>query len=184
MTVACFLHVDGPVGQGADLQTWADEVCRPALRLGCPDSLIEAFEPVTVDDPYLGSESGKLLLVQASYSSERDLNPVFEHPAMTDALRQMPRQPEFRFTAEAFRVETFPLQDGSTPPRQAPVSFVVRYYRPIEQEQPFTEYYVAHHPQIQARFPRIRNIFCYLPVEGDVTHHAMRRRVLFNTEVD
>ncbi len=44
------------------------------------------------------------------------------------------------------------------------MSFVVRYYRPAEDENAFQAFYVAHHPPILGRFPGIRNVLCYLPL--------------------
>ncbi len=231
MELACFLHVDGPAGQHEQLQSWADEVCGPALNQACKNSTIEAFSPLSVADPYLGDETGKLLIIQAGFASADDMQSALLHPAVEAAIQSMPRQQDSRLTVEAFTTLPQPLRDGTTPARTASVSFVVRYYRPIEREQEFTDYYIGHHPPIMTRFPRIRNIYCYLPValpeafavarsgcflgneivfdsnedlnaalnsdarhelredykhflphQGEVTHHAMLRRVLFTAQ--
>lgn len=49
-------------------------------------------------------------------------------------------------------------------PRTAPLSFVVRYYGPMDDQQAFREFYVANHLPLLAKFPGIRNAFAYLPV--------------------
>jgi len=228
MTLAYFLHVDGPEAGLENFQTWADHNFAPALQRADASSRIEAFTPLGVDDPYLGNETGKLLIVQATFVSRDTLEQALSDTGVSTALASMPSHANVRVTDETFTVHACPLMDGSTPPRRAPVSFVVRYYRPIDREREFTEYYIAHHPPIMARFPGIRNIYCYLPVEwkragtiapaecflgneivfdsidqlasalnsdvrhdlredyrhflpheGDVTHFAMSRRVLF-----
>jgi uncharacterized protein (TIGR02118 family) len=233
MTLAYFLHVDGPEAGLTDFQAWADESFGTAVHRADADSCVEAFAPRSVDDPYLGKETGKLLIVQATFSSREALEHAMAGPEVSAALASVPRHQGARVTGEAFTLRACPLLDGSTPPRRAPVSFVVRYYRPIERERQFTDYYVGHHPPIMARFPGIRNIYCYLPVackgvssvtpsgsflgneivfdsiedlaaalhsdvrhdlradyrhflphEGEVTHFAMSRRVLFPGAAD
>lgn len=231
MTLAYFLHVDGPDGQHEELQTWADRIYGPALSADGNANRIEAYSPQSADDPYLGRESGKLLIVQGDFSDLNQLEGTLANPSVSKALAMIPKNRDFKVTSEAFEVRHFPLLDGSIRERKAPISFVVRYYRPINNQQAFNNHYVDHHPPIMAHFPRIRNILCYSPVkwsdpnpvapsnsflgnelvfdsindlnaalssdvrhdlradyrqfpahEGKVTHHAMRRRVLFSAD--
>lgn len=165
MTVAYFFHVDGPVGQHEELQIWANEVFGPALNRSDLADFIEAYTPQCVDDPYLGSEVGKLLIVRANFKTKDKLESVMADPQIADALGAMPKNKGFKTTAEAFIVREFPLLDGAYRSRSAALSFFVRYYPPIEKEQSFIDYYVNNHPPIMTRFPRIRNILCYLPTE-------------------
>jgi uncharacterized protein (TIGR02118 family) len=230
MAIAYFLHVDGPAGQHEKLQSWADQVFGPALYASGLGVRIEAYSPQSADDPYLDLDSAisKLLIVQADFAAREQLQDAMANSRVVDALAAMPGNGDFKVTAEAFTTRHFPLDDGSTPARRAPLSFVVRYYHPIENEQVFNAYYVGHHPPIMVKFPGVRNILCYLPVdwqdasgvtpsmsflgnelvfdsvedlntalasdvrhdlradyrqfpphEGNSTHHAMLRRVLF-----
>jgi hypothetical protein len=165
MTIAYFLHVDGPAGYHPRLQDWADKSLAPALESGGPAQSIEASTPHSVDDPYLGRESGKLLIVEANFATAQDLEAALAGAPVADALAAIPGGRDLQLSAEAFTVRHFPLLDGSSPPRRAPVSFVVRYYRPIDEEEAFRSHYFAHHPPIMAHFPRIRNILCYVPLE-------------------
>jgi len=50
------------------------------------------------------------------------------------------------------------------PPRTAPYTFVVRYYGPVENAAEFAAFYTKHHPPLLAKFPKVRNILCYLPM--------------------
>lgn len=165
MTVGYFLHVDGPADQTPGLQAWADEVYGPALNAISSDSRIEVYSPEKADDPYLGLEGGKLLIVQANFPIQKKLEATMSAPEVTAALDVMPSGPDTCVSSEALTILPCPLADGSVPVRTAPLSFVVRYYRPIEQEQQFTDYYIDHHPPIQVNFPKIRNIYCYLPID-------------------
>src|SRR5262249_39494437 len=66
---------------------------------------------------------------------------------------------------DAMELRFYPVSGEAEPgPLTAPVSYVVRYQRPTENEGDFVAHYVAHHPQIQARFPGIRSTMCYLPI--------------------
>ena len=183
MTLAYFLHADGPESCLEDVQTWADERFAPALHQADGNSRIEAFTPRRVNDPYLGNETGKLLIVQATFASRDALERAMSDTGVSAALASMPSHANAHVTDEAFTVHACPLMDGSTPPRRAPVSFVVRYYRPIDREREFTEYYIAHHPPIMARFPGIRNIYCYLPVEWRRTNSIAQSECFLGNEI-
>jgi len=164
MTIAYFLHIDGLAGQHDELHRWADNVFAPALCASGQAKRVEAYSPQNVVDPYLGSESGKLLIVQADFPTLEMLENAIANPAVAHALAVLPDKENFTITAEAFTTQHFPLLDGSTPERRAPISFVVRYYRPIENLQAFNDHYADHHPPIMANFPKIQNILCYFPV--------------------
>lgn len=165
MTFAYFLHVDGVTGLGDTLQVWADEIFGPALLGTTLPQSVETYAPLSVDDYYLGNESGKLLMVEASFLTTGQLQTALESTQVADALAVMPKGPDNRVSTEVFTTRHFPLLDGSTAARRAPVSFVVRYYRPIDKENAFRDHYFKHHPPIMRHFPRIRNILCYEPVD-------------------
>lgn len=165
MTIAYFLHVDGAAQWCDALQDWADHALAPTLNSCGRAVRIEAYTPQSAHDPYLGSETGKLLLVQADFMTRADLEATLSHASVLSALAGIPAREHLDVTAEAFTPRHFPLLDGSTPPRQAPTSFVVRYYPPTDDPASFAQHYIDHHPPIMARFPRIRNILCYLPLD-------------------
>ncbi|MFT7265658.1 MAG: hypothetical protein ACI9A2_003745, partial [Halioglobus sp.] len=49
--------------------------------------------------------------------------------------------------------------------RTAALSFVVRYYGPVENQAEFVDFYTKNHPPLLAKFPDIRNVLCYLPMD-------------------
>jgi len=165
MTIGYFLHVDGPTDHLDGFQSWADEVYGPALHAISSDCRIEIYSPENVSDPYLGTEAGKLLIVQVNFPSRHELESTISVPDIAAALKATPSGPDICISSEALIILPCPLADGSKPARTAPLSFVVRYYRPIEHEQTFIEYYIDNHPPIQVNFPKIRNIFCYLAID-------------------
>ncbi len=44
-----------------------------------------------------------------------------------------------------------------------PLALLVHYYGPTDDPEAFAAHYVAHHPPLLARFPRVREVLCYLP---------------------
>lgn len=48
----------------------------------------------------------------------------------------------------------------------ARLSLLVHYHAPVEDAPGFARHYVAHHPPLLARLPRIRAILCHLPSGG------------------
>ena len=54
--------------------------------------------------------------------------------------------------------------DDTAVRRTAPLSFNVRYYRPVDDEDGFSPHYLTHHPQILARRPKVRNVLSYVPI--------------------
>lgn len=183
MTIAYFLHVDGPAGQHEKLQVWADDVFGPALGESGEVNSIEAFTPQSAEDPYLGCEASKLLIVQADFTRRDQLEAAMADVLVADALIAMPQDGDFQVTAEAFTVRHFPLLDGSISTQRAATSFVVRYYPPIEKEKAFNQYYFDHHPPIMAHFPRIRNILCYVPIDWQDASQVTPSRSFLGNEI-
>lgn len=71
--------------------------------------------------------------------------------------------PQWR--AGVFRIEREPVpsprDDGA-----APLSLVVHYYGPVDDEAGFVAHYVANHPPILARLPSVREVLCYVPTDA------------------
>jgi hypothetical protein len=84
--------------------------------------------------------------------------------------------------------EMIAAQIGDAPDpqnRKAALSFVVRYFEPIAEAERFCDIYIANHPPILARFPDVRNVFCYLPIDielGDLpaSKVALGNEVVFD----
>ena len=68
-------------------------------------------------------------------------------------------------TCTAMRHVPFPVAGQNSPaPLLSRFSYVVRYYRPADDEAAFVKHYLDDHPSLLGRFPGIRNVICYLPV--------------------
>ena len=125
MSVAYFLHVDGPTGKHSELQSWADETFGPALHHTGLAQSVEAYTPQSADDPYLhlGESVDKLLIVQADFAGKEQLETAMANPRVADAFKLMPDHAEFQLAAEAWTAQQYPLKDGSIAPRKALLQF-------------------------------------------------------------
>ena len=73
--------------------------------------------------------------------------------------------PEVRPSFGIFEAVGVPvLGQKDVSPRTAPMSFVVRYYGPMPDQNAFQAFYVANHLPMLAKFPAIRNAYAFLPV--------------------
>lgn len=78
----------------------------------------------------------------------------------------------------------FPVAGRQAPSaRTAPMSFVVRYYGPTADLAAFDRFYVDNHPPILARFPGIRNVLCYLPMNWRSTGPVRDSSLILGNEV-
>ena len=94
--------------------------------------------------------------------------------------------PSFR----AFRVQPSAVAgEDSVQPRTAGLSFLVRYFGPMPDEEAFVDFYTAYHPPILGRLPGIRNVRCYLPealpdTDLPVTQARFINEVVFDDVAD
>lgn len=170
MAVTLFIDYPGDPALAGALRQWFEG--RPLDYLSQhPDVVaVETYQPdptpvVLFDDP-----PAPPLMVQIDVADLDALHAITGAEAFAKELAGeeprligagMPR-------ADAFRPEHFPLPGAVAPaPRTAPMSFVVRYYPPVADAAAFTRFYTEGHPPLLARFPGIRNVLCYLPLDWD-----------------
>ena len=68
------------------------------------------------------------------------------------------------YTGSSFERRFYPVGGETEPaPLTAPFSYVVRYYRPAEDEAAFIKNYVETHPPTLGKLPGIRSVMCYFP---------------------
>jgi len=128
---------------------------------------VEIYLPATGDLPKMHDLPAPAMIVQIDVDTAAAAEALLESPEF-----------ERRFTTgDAYpnAVEKIDLQilqpvhfdlpgHESPPPRTAPFSFVVRYYGPVADAAAFIDFYTANHPPLLAKFPNIRNVLCYLPL--------------------
>jgi len=194
MSHSVFITYAGP-GEHADaVTTWFEEAPLAALKAQAALKAIDLFNFEKAHDPYLDDGDGPLLLVDLHFDDIAGMEAALGAPEVLAAMGDPAGLPVTgcEVTLDAFRVvrEAVAGEEVAAPDRQAPMSYVVRYYRPVEDEKVFTEFYVAHHPQVEALFPKIRNAICYLPVTWNnptliaISDCMLGNEVVFDTVAD
>jgi hypothetical protein len=168
MSHALFISYDGPGDQQAALTAWFEDRPLSALRAQDAVRAIELFSFEKAHDPYLDDGAGPLLLVELGFDDAAGMAAALGAADVRAALGPSGAPPGLgvAVTLDAFRVvrQTLPGQETAATERRGTMSYIVRYYRPAEDEQTFTDFYVAKHPPLLAQFPNIRNVLCFLPV--------------------
>lgn len=117
-------------------------------------------------DPYIEHEAPPSILAMLAFANFEALESAAMSPVLADGLGLLPPG---TVTCTAMTSEFFPVAGEKTPaPLTAHFSYVVRYFRPAEDEALFVNSYIAEHPPILAKLPGIRNVMCYVPLRW---HH-------------
>ena len=185
MAVSLFLTYFGKAADGPALQGWFRDGPAAALRSSGAEWL-ELYVPEASHDPFLDDGEGPLLIAEFGFADQTAL----ENAAASDEFRHwlcdlsgLPVS-DCRVTAEAFEVLPSPVAgESQASPRTAPVSYVVRYYRPAGDEEKFIAYYLEHHPALLGQFARIRNVLCYRPLTWQNHTGLAESDCMFGNEV-
>jgi hypothetical protein len=170
MTIAWFLTFNGPEEQRPDAPDWFRGNALGAIS-GHPGVVdINLFTAERGSDPFHDDGAGPLLMVQVDFDDVGNLNSLLATSGIQNSfLFNTEQMPAGCDAVQGVYQTVDQIVEGQSAvlPRTAPLSYAVRYFRPAEDEKAFTDFYVAHHPQVEAKFPGIRNIYCYLPVPRD-----------------
>ena len=162
MSVSVFLSFDDAAGEAAARDDGFARAAREGLASAPGLRFIEVSQPAPDDVPAFDDGPPPALLAELNFDDAEDARALLESAALRDALAAA--GVTGGITADVFHAVHFPLPDRiKPPPRTAPLSFVVRYHRPVQNEAAFANFYTLHHPPLLAQFPGIRNVLCYLP---------------------
>jgi len=68
-------------------------------------------------------------------------------------------------TVGLYKIHREPLPEQAVAgDRSATMSFMVRYYGPVDDPAGFASHYIAHHPPLLAKFPKVHNVLAFDPV--------------------
>lgn len=168
MTIAYFLVFSGAAEYGEAVRAWLKGAPAALFKAAPGLATLDLYVPErTARDPYLHDGPGPLAMLQSGFRSQKELEAFLATAEFRAAVVAPSPAPPDKVTVvhDAMEQRFYPVVGEEEPgPLTAPVSYVVRYQRPAENEAEFVSHYVAHHPQIQARFPGIRSIMCYVPI--------------------
>lgn len=185
MTHCLFLTYEGSSAQSTDFLDWIRHRGRQWLTGRTAQIDVDLFRPAHGEVALFedGPAPAAMLEISATRQTLLDLiagdgfNETFQKGAL-DVL------PGLEASMGLFRKLATPVACASSAtPRTADLSFVVRYYGPSPDERAFQDFYTANHPPILARFPAIRNVFCYLPEPISATAFAPSEVMLGNEVV-
>lgn len=169
MTISYFLVYSGAPEFGDAVRAWLKGAPASLFKAAPGLESLDLYTPErTAKDPYLHDGPGPLAMLQAGFRSRQELEAFLGSPAFRATVIAPSPAPPDKVTVvhDAMEQRFYPVTGETRPgPLTAPISYVVRYQRPADNEAAFIAHYVAHHPQIQARFPGIRSIMCYVPIQ-------------------
>ena len=186
MTIAWFLTFDGPERFRPEMADWFKDNAIAALSNPSLVLSIDLFTQEKAHDPFNDDGEGPLLMVQTGFRSVDDLEGLLATQEIRECFLFDPSLlPEgCRVVQGVYYIVEGPVAGNATAqPRTASFSYAVRYYRPAEDEKAFTDFYLSHHPQIEADFPKIRNAICYMPVNWNNSTSVPVEDIMIGNEV-
>ena len=167
MTIVHLLTYTAAEADGAAFREWLSDAALPALALLPGVGSIDLYVPAgKVSDPYLDDGAGPVATVMTGYASVEAAEAAMADPGFIDAFEHRTECPvSADATHDLMEMRFFKVPNTPEPTHfTAPISYVVRYHRPAENEDEFIAHYLSHHPPILATFPNIRNVICYVPL--------------------
>jgi len=147
---------------------------------------VEFYTPEPGDAPTLDDVPVPALIVQIAFDSVPAAKALSESAQFRKLFldKAMFSTQIDKINMEILETVHFDLPGHDTPPpRTAALSFVVRYYGPVQDAGSFRNFYMENHPPILAKFPNIRNVLCYLPPGGETGAISDERLVIGNEVV-
>jgi hypothetical protein len=162
-------------------------------RLPDADGLqsVDLFEPTDERgrDPFNRDTDAPLLIALLDFESEDALRRAMSSAPLAEVVQSIPQG--LAITVTALERAAYPVDDDPEgPDTEAPVSYVVRYHRPADDEDLFRRNYVASHPPTQAKLPGIRSVMCYFPrpdlnpAQWPSLDYLIGNEVVFDTVAD
>ena len=180
-TAACEILLTGLAGHASS----AAERLAVALRAAGPAGLgrIDIYLPASEagHDPFNLPEPAPDAIVIAEFDACKALGDAMRNGAIDGAIAVLPS--DARVVATGFERHYYPVPDGPGTTLTAPISYVVRYRRPAEDEAAFRQCYLDSHPSVQAGLPGIRAILCYLPLDDLAVPGVAQGDYLIGNEV-
>ena len=154
--------LSGAETEAASAMAWFDAGPAQAWAKIAGLSALDVYRPIEgTEDPYNKDDGPPLLIAVAEFASVEVLQAAA--PGLDLGLAGLPPATHATFTP--MERKFYPVAGENAPgPLRAPFSYVVRYRRPAEDEAAFVAHYVAEPPSLEAQFPRIRSVMCYIPL--------------------
>lgn len=152
------------------------------------------YTPVTYHDPYLDDGPGPILALQLEFpdlvSLERNVGPgghlqTLANPVVFPSLKGASA------VQQAMLTRRFPAaRPGAQVDGAVFCTYLVEYPGQAENYNAWLTHYVTHHPQLMAKFPKIRQMEIYTPatfisaLPFAFIERMQRNKVVFDTQAD
>lgn len=167
MTHVHFTIYDGAEADGEAFRAWLNGAPLDAFKALPGLQSLDLYVPAEpIGDPYLDDGAGPMATVMSGFASLAEAEAASASDGYRMAAVDRTGCPvAAEVSQEIMEMVFYPVEGEDAPsPLSAPISYVVRYHRPAEDEAAFVSHYVAQHPPLLGEFPGIRNVMCYLPV--------------------
>ena len=186
MNIAIFVTIWSAAISSADLNTKFLGEPLDFLKAESAVRVVEFYVPEAGDVPKMENVPAPAFIVQIDMQGS-DTAKALVNSEKFQALFMDENSfgaPVDEIKLEVTEVVPFPLQGQTTPSaRTAPLSFVVRYYGPIKNAAEFVDFYTKNQPPILSKFPGVRNVLCYLPLDWQNEGEVLDNRLLVGNEV-
>jgi hypothetical protein len=153
---------------GADregaVQAWAERDAAPAWSALPELTAVDIYQPRRggTHDPFNNDGPGPLLMAMLQFPTREKLDAGLGDARLRQSVGGAPA--DVTITGTAFERRFYPVTGEPNPgPLRAPFSYVVRYHHPADNVEEFVSHYIADHPPILGKLPKIRSVLCYLP---------------------
>jgi uncharacterized protein (TIGR02118 family) len=136
-----------------------------ALRgiAGLAHARIMTPDRTPADQPFARDGSGPDLALQLYFGTLAAAQAALRADSPLTRLAPLQNLPPGSVTHELMSARVFPT--GASPPADPCLTFFVSYRGPAEDPQAWLDHYDKHHPPIMVRFPAIRDVETYRPMQ-------------------
>jgi len=163
LEIACRARTD----QAGDACRWYENEAIRAWSALPGLTVLDLYVPAagSAKDPMVNDGPGPLFLLMLEFSGVAALEQAARSRGFAAPLASLPAGLEL--SADPMERLCYPVAGQTAAmPLSTPFSYCVRYHRPAEDEARFVDFYLTSHPPLLARLPDVRNVICYLPVQG------------------
>lgn len=186
MTIAVFISLRTEHRYADDLRRYVTEEARVVSEAARGLKSIDLFVPERGDVVAFDQRDAPAVMVELDLDSRAAAGNLVDSDAFRERLLAQSAYPApiEQLSLDVLEPVHFPIPGHPTPPpRIAPLSFVVRYHGPTRDLAAFDQFYMDNHPALLARFPAIRNVLCYLPMDWRETGRVDDSRLIIGNEV-
>ena len=186
MTIAVFLTLMGDLADAGQIYAYAKAQLLE-LAAASPEVIsVDLYRPAPGEVALFDDGPGPPLMVQVDVAQVAHAEVLLRSRPWREQLLDVSAYPGSveAVLVDVFETVHFKLPGQAAPAqRTAPLSFMVRYFRPTADEKAFVRFYTENHPPILATFPGIRNVLCYVPVVWSQPDHVESSGAFLGNEV-